>query len=54
MTKDQKDRKEPTQDKATRQPGELSKDELDKVSGGRIMTTGDEDETNDLEIQRRK
>lgn len=51
------DKKEQTQDKSTTQPaskpGELDQDKLDKVSGGIIRRTGDED-LEDLEVERNK
>jgi hypothetical protein len=51
-----KDKKEQTQEKSTTtqpaaKPGELDQDKLDKVSGGIIRRTGDED-LEDLEVER--
>jgi hypothetical protein len=51
-----KDKKEQTQEKSTTtqpatKPGELDQDRLDKVSGGIIRRTGDED-LEDLEVER--
>lgn len=50
------DRKEQTQEKSTTtqppaKPGELGQDKLDKISGGIIRRTGDED-LEDLEVER--